>query len=163
MAQRYSVCRAEDRRGHSHLCAARSANGVDDWQIDPQPTLMPDPEHFPEEAWGIEDPRITYVPELECYAVVYTAYTRDGPGVALALTEDFRQFERYGLIMPPDDKDAALLPHRIGDHGLDPSPGQRSQRAYGRAYLDFLLRGSAALGQSEANTESPARRLVGRQ
>ncbi|MDY0094423.1 MAG: glycosidase [Candidatus Vecturithrix sp.] len=110
------LCRAEDRRGHSHLCAARSANGVDDWQIDPQPTLMPDPEHFPEEAWGIEDPRITYVPELECYAVVYTAYTRDGPGVALALTEDFRQFERYGLIMPPDDKDAALLPHRIGDH-----------------------------------------------
>ncbi len=110
------LCRAEDRRGHSHLCVARSANGVDDWQIDPQPTLMPDPEHFPEEAWGVEDPRITYVPELGRYAVVYTAYTRDGPGVALALTDDFRQFERYGLIMPPDDKDAALLPHRIGDY-----------------------------------------------
>src|SRR5512137_1399631 len=96
------LCRVEDRRGHSHLCAARSANGLDGWQIDAQPTLMPDPEHFPEEAWGIEDPRITYVPELKRYAVVYTAYTRDGPGVALALTDDFRQFERYGLIMPPD-------------------------------------------------------------
>ena len=83
------LCRVEDRRGHSHLCAARSANGVDDWQIDPQPTLLADPEHFPEELWGIEDPRITYVPELDQYAVVYTAYTRDGPGVALALTEDF--------------------------------------------------------------------------
>jgi predicted GH43/DUF377 family glycosyl hydrolase len=110
------LCRVEDRRGLSHLCAARSKNGVDDWQIDSQPTLMADQEHFPEELWGIEDPRITYVQELGKYAVVYTAYTRDGPGVALALTSDFRQFERYGLIMQPEDKDAALLPHRIGDY-----------------------------------------------
>jgi predicted GH43/DUF377 family glycosyl hydrolase len=36
--------------------------------------------------------------------------------VALALTEDFHVFERYGEIMSPEDKDAALLPHRIGDH-----------------------------------------------
>ena len=109
------LCRVEDRRGLSHLSVARSANGVDDWQIDSQPTLSPDPDRFPEELWGIEDPRITYVPELEQYAIVYTAFTRDGPGVALALTKDFRQFERYGVIMPPEDKDAALLPRRIGD------------------------------------------------
>jgi predicted GH43/DUF377 family glycosyl hydrolase len=107
------LCRVEDRRGQSHLSAARSANGVDGWQIDPQPTLMPDPEHFPEEISGIEDPRITYVPELSRYVIVYTAFTRDGPGVALATTEDFREFKRYGVIMPPDDKDATLLPHRI--------------------------------------------------
>ena len=108
------LCRVEDRRGQSHLCAARSANGRGDWLIDPQPTLLADPKHFPEEMWGIEDPRITYLPELSKYAVVYTAYTREGPGVALALTEDFRSFERFGVIMPPEDKDAALLPHRIG-------------------------------------------------
>ena len=107
------LCRVEDRRGHSHLCAARSANGIDNWKIDPQPTLMPDPEHYPEELWGIEDPRITFINELNKYAVVYTAYTRDGPGVSLALTEDFRHFERFGLIMQPEDKDAVLLPHRI--------------------------------------------------
>jgi predicted GH43/DUF377 family glycosyl hydrolase len=107
------LCRVEDRRGLSHLCAARSANGEDNWQIDSYPTLMADPEHFPEELWGIEDPRITYIPELKKYAVVYTAYTHDGPGVALALTEDFKTFERYGLIMQPDDKDAALLPRRL--------------------------------------------------
>ena len=107
------LCRVEDRRGHSHLCAARSTNGIDGWKIDTQPTLMPDPEHFPEELWGIEDPRITFIRELSKYAVVYTAYTRDGPGVSLALTEDFHHFERYGLIMQPEDKDAVLLPHRI--------------------------------------------------
>jgi predicted GH43/DUF377 family glycosyl hydrolase len=110
------LCRVEDRRGLSHLCAARSANGVDGWEIDNQPTLMPDPEHFPEELWGIEDPRITYIPEINKYAVVYTAFSSSGPGVALALTEDFHAFERYGMIMPPEDKDAALFPHRIGGH-----------------------------------------------
>src|SRR5918999_5579147 len=96
------LCRVEDRRGHSHLCVARSANGTDNWQIDSRPTLLADPEHFPEEVWGIEDPRIIYLPELGKYAVVYTAYSRVGPGVALALTEDFREFERYGMIMPPE-------------------------------------------------------------
>jgi len=108
------LCRVEDRRGHSHFSVARSANGVDNWQIQSQPTLLPDPKHFREELWGIEDPRITYIPELGKYAIVYTAYTRDGPGVALAFTEDFCHFERYGVIMPPEDKDAALLPRRIG-------------------------------------------------
>ncbi|MGD8305660.1 MAG: glycosidase [Ignavibacteria bacterium] len=107
------LCRVEDRRGLSHLCAARSLNGIDAWRIDPQPTLIHDPDKYPEELWGIEDPRITFVPELKKYAVVYTAYTRDGPGVALALTADFKNFERYGVIMPPEDKDAALLPKRI--------------------------------------------------
>jgi len=103
----------EDRRGQSHLCAARSVNGVDGWRIDPKPTMAPDPEHFPEELYGIEDPRITFLPELSEYAIAYTAFTRDGPGVALATTKDFQEFKRYGVIMPPEDKDATLLPHRI--------------------------------------------------
>jgi len=107
------LCRVEDRRGLSHLTVARSVNGIDNWQIDSRPTLAADPINFPEELWGVEDPRITYVEELKKYAIVYTAYTRDGPGVSLALTEDFSQFERLGVIMAPEDKDAALLPHRI--------------------------------------------------
>jgi predicted GH43/DUF377 family glycosyl hydrolase len=107
------LCRVEDRRGLSHLCAARSANGVDGWAIDPEPTLRADPERYPEELWGIEDPRITFVEELGRYAVAYTAFGKAGPGVSLALTEDFRSFERCGLVMQPDDKDAALLPRRV--------------------------------------------------
>ena len=55
------LCRVEDRRGVSHLCAARSRNGVDGWIIDPAPTLLPDLEKHPEETWGIEDPRITFL------------------------------------------------------------------------------------------------------
>jgi predicted GH43/DUF377 family glycosyl hydrolase len=107
------LCRVEDRRGLSHLCAARSLNGRDAWAVEPVPTLMADPKHHPEELWGIEDPRITFVPELGRYAVVYTAFAQGGPCVALALTEDFRRFDRMGVVMQPEDKDAALLPHRI--------------------------------------------------
>ncbi len=108
------LCRVEERTGLSHLCAARSANGIDHWRIDAQPTLAASPQDYPEEIWGIEDPRITYVPELEQYAVAYTSFARGGPGVSLALTRDFKSFERFGVIMPPEDKDAALLPRRIG-------------------------------------------------
>ena len=107
------LCRVEDRRGHSHLCAARSANGVDGWVIDDAADASAGSGGHPEELWGIEDPRITLVAELGKYAVAYTAFSKGGPGVALALTEDFRHFERYGLVMQPDDKDAALLPRRI--------------------------------------------------
>jgi predicted GH43/DUF377 family glycosyl hydrolase len=107
------LCRVEDRRGLSHLCAARSLNGVDGWIIDAEPTLLPDPDH-PEEIWGIEDPRITYVPELAQYVVTYTSFARGGPGVSLAMTKDFRTFQRIGVVMSPEDKDAALLPRRIG-------------------------------------------------
>lgn len=107
------LCRVEDRRGHSHLCAARSATGTDGFRIDEEPTFRPSPDEYPEELWGIEDPRVTWVEELGRFAVAYTAFTSGGPGVALALTEDFRTFERCGLVMQPDDKDAALLPRRI--------------------------------------------------
>lgn len=107
------LCRVEDYRGHSHLTAARSKNGVTDWEIDSQPTLIADVQHYPEELWGLEDPRITFIPEISKYAITYTSYSRGGPGVSLAFTEDFRHFQRMGLIMAPDDKDAALLPRRI--------------------------------------------------
>jgi predicted GH43/DUF377 family glycosyl hydrolase len=106
------LCRAEDRRGLSHLSAARSPNGVDAWVIDPEPTFPPDPGH-PQELWGVEDPRITFVPELGRYVIAYTAFGAGGPAVALALTEDFRTFERLGVALQPEDKDAALLPRRV--------------------------------------------------
>ncbi|MBN1313034.1 MAG: glycosidase [Anaerolineae bacterium] len=107
------LMRVEDRRGISHLTAARSREGVSDWQIDPGPTLLPDPVTHPEEAWGIEDPRITRIEELDLWAVVYTAYSKAGPLVSLATTRDFSTFEHRGVVTPPEDKDAALFPVRF--------------------------------------------------
>ncbi len=108
------LARVEDRTGLSHLTAARSQDGLTNWQIDPQPTLAPDPKNYPEEEWGVEDARIVYLAELEQYAVTYTAYSARGPLVSLALTRDFKTFERRGMIMPPEDKNAAFFPRRIG-------------------------------------------------
>ncbi len=107
------LVRVEDRRGISHLTAARSHNGKAAWTIDDKPTLTPDPDHHPEEVWGLEDPRITWIEELEQFAIVYTSYSTSGPLVSLAMTKDFRTFQRKGVVMPPDDKDAALFPRRF--------------------------------------------------
>ncbi len=113
------LCRVEDRRGISHLCVARSMNGVDGWVIDSEPTLSPDPINYPEELWGIEDPRITYMPEVDEYMIAYTAFGKSGPGVAIASTTDFKKFQRFGLVMHADDKDAALFPRRFhGEYAL---------------------------------------------
>ncbi len=108
------LCRVEDCSGISHLCVARSQDGVTDWKVDPHPTFMPDPDNYPEEVWGVEDPRVVWAEELGMYAIAYTCYSQRGPGVSLALTEDFREFQRIGNIMPPEDKDATLLPRKIG-------------------------------------------------
>ncbi len=101
------LVRVEDRTGLSHLCVARSADGLEGWTVDADRRLLPDVEGDAER-FGVEDPRIT-----ECgdrFMVVYTGYSSAGPLVCLASTRDFRTFERYGTLMPPEDKDAALFP-----------------------------------------------------
>jgi predicted GH43/DUF377 family glycosyl hydrolase len=106
------LVRVEDLRGISVLHVARSTDGVGDWRVDDEPLLAPDSAH-PEEVWGCEDPRLVYLPELEEWAITYTAYSNRGPLVSLAMTKDFRTVRRMGPVMPPDDKDAALLPRRF--------------------------------------------------
>jgi predicted GH43/DUF377 family glycosyl hydrolase len=106
------VSRVEDRRGISHLTVARSGNGRTGWRVEPKPLISDDPTD-PTLCWGAEDPRITRIPELGGYAITYTAYGPSGPSVALAVTTDFRSIEPYGVIMPPEDKNASLLPRKI--------------------------------------------------
>jgi len=107
------LVRVEDLTGVSHLTVARSANGIDGWAIDPDPLLAPS-EGVESEQWGFEDPRVTFVPEHERWAITCTAYGPAGPAVFLATTRDFTSVERHGIIRQPEDKNAALLPHRIG-------------------------------------------------
>lgn len=108
------LVRVEDLRGISHLTAARSRDGVSDWRFDPTPLIRPEPELHPEEIWGCEDPRLTWLPELSEWAIAYTAYSRRGPLVSLALSPDLVTVRRLGPVMPPEDKDAALFPRRFG-------------------------------------------------
>ena len=106
------LCRVEDRRGLSHLTVARSRDGVSNWLVDEDPLIAPTPAH-PEEIWGVEDPRVTRVDELDAWVIVYTAFGMEGPAVALALTRDFRSIERFGVICPPEDKNGSLLARRV--------------------------------------------------
>lgn len=107
------LVRVEDRRGFSHLTAARSPDGKRDWRIDAQPTLEPDPARD-ERIWGVEDPRIVWLVEREKYVITYVNFSLGGPVVSLALTTDFTEFTRLGPLVPPEDKDASLFPRLIG-------------------------------------------------
>jgi len=108
------LVRIEDLRGISHLHVARSADGETNWRFDPEPLLVADVDRDPEETWGCEDPRLTWLPERDEWAIAYTAYSRRGPLVSLATTRDFRTVTRLGPVMPPEDKDAAVFPRRFG-------------------------------------------------
>ncbi len=106
------LARVEDLTGISHLTVARSANGVDGWVVDTVPLLAPEA-GVASEQWGFEDARVVWIAELERWVITCTAYGPAGPAVYLATTVDFKTVERYGIIRQPEDKNAALLPHRI--------------------------------------------------
>jgi predicted GH43/DUF377 family glycosyl hydrolase len=109
------LVRVEELTGLSHLTVARSADGKTGWNIDKKPTFMPEPNAYPEEVWGVEDPRLVFLGEIKEYAVTYTAFSQLGPLVSLALTRDFITFNKQGSILYPDNKDASLFPKRFGD------------------------------------------------
>ena len=67
--------------------------------------------------YGCEDPRVTFVPVLDCYVMAYTAFGTAGPRLALALSDDGYTFSRLGLMhfdgpgmSDGDDKDGAFFP-----------------------------------------------------
>jgi len=135
------IARAEDLRGISHLSVARSANGVDGWAIDPDPLLASE-EGVESELWGFEDARVVFVPERGHWVITCTAYGPAGPAVYLATTDDFRTVVRHGIIRQPEDKNAALLPHRIDGKWV---LLHRPKTEYGGARGEILLSRSADL------------------
>jgi len=107
------LLRVEDMEGKSHLTVARSADGISGWRIEPTPLISPTDDAGPHEEYGCEDPRITYLSELGKWVIAYTAYSPMGAGPALALTSDFKVVERLGLVLAPNNKDAAVFPRTI--------------------------------------------------
>jgi predicted GH43/DUF377 family glycosyl hydrolase len=74
-------------------------------------------------AGGCEDPRITFVEPLQCYIMTYTAFSLQGPRIALASSRDLFRWQRLGLVnLGPyqgielgavDNKDASVFPVAI--------------------------------------------------
>ena len=74
---------------------------------------------------GCEDPRITFVEPLRRYVMTYTAHSRQGPRIALAISEDLFHWQRLKLATfrrytgiefeGVDNKDASVFPVAISD------------------------------------------------
>jgi len=123
------LARVEDLRGISHLTVATSKDGLTNWKVAAQPALSTD-HGVAVEAWGVEDPRITYLPEEKLYVICYTAYSSGGPLVGMATTTDFREYRRLGAVIPPYNKDAAVFPRKIdGKYMLIHRPSFSGQAA----------------------------------
>ena len=82
-----------------------------------------------------------------------------GPAVYLATTQDFTTVERYGVIKQPEDKNAALLPHRVDGSGLLSTARRPSSAARGEILLSALT--TLPAGARPSRSCSPRRRLVG--
>ena len=114
--------RAIDARGISSIGYAATTQEMKTVERLDHPMITPD-QHW--EELGCEDPRITRIGNR--YYMLYTAYSRRGPRIALASSLDLKQFAKIGLIGPDlPDKDAALFPETINGklaliHRIEPS------------------------------------------
>jgi predicted GH43/DUF377 family glycosyl hydrolase len=107
------LLRVMDQRGASHLTIARSKDGVDQWRIEDRPFIAPN-HRTPYEVYGCEDARVAYLPDRKEYVITYTGFSPLGAGVCLATTRDFKSVHRVGLVLAPNNKDAAVFPRQIG-------------------------------------------------
>ena len=90
-----------------------------------------DYEKGPNGSGGCEDPRITFVEPLRRYVMTYTALSREGPRIALAISDDLFRWQRLGLAtFRPydglefdgiDNKDSSIFPVAIPDPSGQPS------------------------------------------
>ncbi len=63
------------------------------------------------EAYGVEDPRITFLDEA--YYITYSAYSKHGVRIGLAKTMDFESVERVAFITQADYRNTVLFPEKI--------------------------------------------------
>ncbi len=100
--------------------------------------------------YGCEDPRVTFVPSLDRYLMVYCAYGPSGARVALAESRDAHNWSRLGLVdfhgkESYGDKDAAFFPEVVESPSGVPSlallhrPTLHASTAQGRDIVPAIL------------------------
>lgn len=74
----------------------------------------------PHPGYGCEDARVTFIPAIDQYVMVYTAFGPIGPRIAVALSDDGVEWKRLGLLRfngpgmtDGDDKDGAFFPEPV--------------------------------------------------
>jgi predicted GH43/DUF377 family glycosyl hydrolase len=63
------------------------------------------------EAFGVEDPRITFIDGE--YLITYSAYSRHGVRIGLAKTKDFQTVKRFALITEADYRNVVIFPEKF--------------------------------------------------
>jgi predicted GH43/DUF377 family glycosyl hydrolase len=98
--------------GRSIIGLAKSEDGFN-FKAYSEPFMVPSQEPiFAEyEAFGVEDPRITYLEGS--YYITYSAYSQHGVRIGLARTSDFESVERVALITQADYRNTVLFPEKI--------------------------------------------------
>ncbi len=106
------LIRVEGQQGHSFFALATSPDGLH-FTVEDEPVLnIADEGPFQKyESHGIEDPRATFIDGT--FHILYTAVGPYGYRIALAVTDDFRSFERVAMISEPGNKDGVLFPEKI--------------------------------------------------
>jgi predicted GH43/DUF377 family glycosyl hydrolase len=95
----------------------------------------------PDEGWergtnnaGVEDPRVTWVPSLDKHVMTYVAYGPLGPRLALAVSDDLRNWTRLGPLhfeyQPDLDTDLNLFPNKDAVFFPEAVPGPDGEPAY---------------------------------
>jgi predicted GH43/DUF377 family glycosyl hydrolase len=131
--------------------------GVERLGIALEPTA--DYERRADGSGGCEDARVTFVEPLKHYVMTYTAFSQNGPRIALAMSEDLIHWTRIGLarfepyegidFVHVDNKDASIFPVAIPNH-------------CGKMQLALLHRPLFAGTRPEEIAREPESRLVDR-
>ena len=108
----FQILRVEGQQGYSVFALAKSKDGLH-FAVENKPVMEPARKgpFARYEKRGIEDPRFTTIDGV--YYIMYTAYSKYGPRIALAKTEDFFHYERIALVSEPGNKDGILFPEKI--------------------------------------------------
>jgi predicted GH43/DUF377 family glycosyl hydrolase len=104
--------RSHRLNGRSILGLARSRDGFT-FEVDGEPFMEPatSGEFAEYEAFGVEDPRITYLDGE--YLITYSAYSRHGVRIGLAKTRDWVDVERFALITEADFRNVVIFPEKF--------------------------------------------------
>jgi predicted GH43/DUF377 family glycosyl hydrolase len=107
------VFRSHKLNGRSILGMAESNDGYT-FKVNDKPFMIPSTEGiFKEyEAYGVEDPRITFMDGE--YLITYSAYSKHGVRIGLAKTKDFKSVERISLITESDYRNVVIFPEKFG-------------------------------------------------
>ena len=104
--------RSHKLNGRSIIGKAVSNDGYN-FKVDATPFMTPTTKGiFKEyEAFGIEDPRISYIDGE--YLITYSAYSPHGVRIGLAKTKDFKSVERFSLITEADYRNVVIFPEKF--------------------------------------------------